>query len=285
MKKTLTLLLALCMILSLAACGGKTKAKPEDEQNTPPEDVETPETDKPDLDGALYDLSNPDIDEEISPTYYYYSATMDTQETGLATLLSHSGSKEAYQTNIQAELQKIPLFSRAEVNYESIAQENENEDSAYLFYVQDETRDHEVDIAIYADYGYNYLTYGNMQQIETIDDFDPTGIPDLMQAITGIPITEKDITNAVEIVNGMTADHPDDGVYMVSITDPATYNTIQIALVPYEDADTITVTAARYLETELMEQMRTYDDGTTIEMTDENGNVITAGEDGTFIVQ
>ena len=260
MKRILTLLLTCAMILSLAACGNKDDDKTKGQPDTEKHEQDQTEVQAPETNG--YDLTNPEEDRENAPGYLYYVQTVPTKETGLTSLLT-SEYNDSYCDNIATEIQKIPLFSRCEVIQEPIStgvelvDENGNpvEDTAandVIVYVQDEAYVNEISVAVYQGAGYSYLTYGKMEYVEDpetwSDELDISDIPELTETITGMTITEDDIAEMIKQLVDLRKELPDEAIYMASITDPETYSTIQVAILPYEGPDLIGFTASRYIE-------------------------------------
>lgn len=244
MKKFLSIMLALAMLLSLTACGKKTE---KDNGDTGPETEELE---------TIYDFSSPEVDPENAPAYYYYIQSVNADETSLTKLLAEIPG-EGYADKVQDEIRKIAQFSRSDIvmqymdNGEDDVPPEEGND--YVIYAQDIEYSHEIDVSVYGSLGYNYITYGTTQTISDIalyeSQLDIDSIPELCAATTGIKVSRNDIVKALNIIQEIMALQPNETIYMVSVTDPQTYNSFQVALLPYEESQMVAITASRYIET------------------------------------
>ena len=266
MKRLMTMLLAAIMLLSLAACGTDDQTKQDKKQAETDKKIETEDntTGKKKPDGITYDFENPEEDRENSPGYVYFVQSIPTEETGMTEILKKPVTDDYYDI-IANEIKTYPLFSRSEILQEKINQDtqlidddgnvinDETESEDMLIYVQDEPNVNEIAVAVYKSVGYNYITYGSMQQVEDIttyaDELDLDTIPQMAKNICGITVTKEDLTALLEKIKEMKAELPDEAIYMASIMDPESFDAIQVALLPYEGPDTIGITTSRYIET------------------------------------
>lgn len=266
MKKILALGIAAAMLLVLTACGGndKTKAEPNDDAHVTEQTDTSVEKKANRPDGLTYDMSSPEEDRENAPGYVYFVQEIPKTDTELSKLAACEPD-ESYYDKVEAAFKSMPLFSRAEITQEDLGQntevtdlegnplDNGDENKNFVIYANDEAQANEVAIAVYPDSGYNSLSYGSMQYITDIeswqDSMDTTTTAEQITNITGMTLTEKDVGALMETVLKTKTELPDEAVYMASIMDPATYDSIQVTLLPYEGDNMVTITAARYIET------------------------------------
>lgn len=269
MKRLMTMLLAAIMLFGLAACGtdDATKQDKQDKKQVETDkkiETEDNTTGKKKPDGITYDFENPEEDRENSPGYVYFVQSIPTEKTGMTEILKKPVTDDYYDI-IANEIKTYPLFSRSEILQEKINQDtqlidddgnvinDETESEDMLIYVQDEPNINEIAVAVYKSVGYNYITYGSMQQVEDIatyaDELDLDTIPQMAKNICGITVTKEDLTALLEKIKEMKAELPDEAIYMASIMDPESFDAIQVALLPYEGPDTIGITTSRYIET------------------------------------
>lgn len=275
LEKILTLALAAVLVLSLAACGAKQKAEPGDETmnesgTTEPAGSGTENTTG---DGPLYTYEKPDVDTVNSPSYVYYAQTIRTTDSAFLAALATDNADPDYPETVNAAIKAIPAFANTEPKQESLAapddgvtvevsgeepedepqtvEQPSDETGDYIIYAQDTDLKHEVDVAIYPSDAYDYVTYGTMQDvtdIENTDELDLEAVPGLIREAAGIEINRADIDVMLEKLREMRTELPDEAVYVISIVDPQTYNSVQVTMLPYEDHQRVAVTASRYVE-------------------------------------
>ena len=252
-RKILAAALMAAMLLALPACGGnaeKEKNQPDGAMTEQPTE-DTSKATRPESTGKnlTYDFSSPEEDLENAPGFRYYIQTIPVEETEITNSLSKPFG-EGYYDALMDVISGTTLFEAAQIIEAGDDTESGSDDK--MFYATTPDAKHEIDVAVYAADGYAYLTYGTIQPVTDFAsweaDMDASDVPALMKEVTGMALTMDDIREMVDGAIAMESDAGENGLRMVSITDPMSYDSMQVALLENTESKTVAVTGSRYIE-------------------------------------
>ncbi len=285
-KKLLSLLLTFLMLLSLAACGGtgqddgKTKAPRTDDTMNQAQASDVQKQDPAKAGGsddalsrAYFTLENPQIDETISPTYYIYDLDIpgngndfiNLYQTPLRTDYDMENAREEFEADMTAFAQPIidkfkttEMFANTELNLfwtaldesDGTVDPETKSDTSAMIWGQDEDIKNEINISVYVNEPYKFISYGHVEpvnDIASVKDLDLTEVAQAIQTFAGLRVGAQDFMNAIDEIIAMHEANPESEMYMVDMQDQAAYNSIQTAVIPHDGVYTVAIACGRYV--------------------------------------